>query len=277
MSLVRRALRWLSRNKTLPRTVSADAEAFGLVPSPVDPRDDEYAIKTVAGVALPSKVELDAHAPGVKNQGWIGSCASHAICTAMETLVASRGKEPVPLSERWHYWWVRQKDYQNTFPQDSGQYIRNGMRLAQKQGVAPELLCKYDEHKFNEKPHFFADSFASFFRIQSYHRCWSAHSVKQALAQGFPVVLGVRWYVDDTSFGAGARSGELHWSGSSVGGHAVTVVGYDDDHRNPDGSSGAFKIKNSWGTRWGQLGYGWASYAGTSKNFIEAFAVEVSS
>jgi hypothetical protein len=34
-------------------------------------------------------------------------------------------------------------------------------------------------------------------------------------------------------------------------GHAVTIVGYDDN---------GFLIKNSWGEQWGEKGYGWVSF-----------------
>ena len=40
---------------------------------------------------------------------------------------------------------------------------------------------------------------------------------------------------------------------SVQGGHAVTVVGYDEKKS----KGGAFLIKNSWGTDWGKRGYGW--------------------
>ena len=36
-------------------------------------------------------------------------------------------------------------------------------------------------------------------------------------------------------------------------GHAVLIVGYDDE-------KDAFKIVNSWGSDWGDEGYGWVSY-----------------
>ena len=57
-----------------------------------------------------------------------------------------------------------------------------------------------------------------------------------------------------------------------AGGHAVCVIGYDDNHQNLDSSSGAVLFKNSWGTGWGCQkdgtpsdgsttgGYGWMSY-----------------
>ena len=44
------------------------------------------------------------------------------------------------------------------------------------------------------------------------------------------------------------------------GGHAVTVVGYDDDKDYGNGNKGAFKIANSWGASWGNSGYFWVSY-----------------
>ena len=45
-----------------------------------------------------------------------------------------------------------------------------------------------------------------------------------------------------------------------LGGHAITWVGYDDCHPNPDGSIGAFKVQNSWGTNEGENGFFWMSY-----------------
>ena len=45
-----------------------------------------------------------------------------------------------------------------------------------------------------------------------------------------------------------------------AGGHAIAIVGYDDAHDNGDGTKGALKMKNSWGTTWAANGYGWLSY-----------------
>jgi C1A family cysteine protease len=51
-----------------------------------------------------------------------------------------------------------------------------------------------------------------------------------------------------------------------LGGHAIVAVGYDENMKikntNPGGveTKGALLIRNSWGTNWGEKGYGWLPY-----------------
>jgi cathepsin L len=47
------------------------------------------------------------------------------------------------------------------------------------------------------------------------------------------------------------------------GGHCVALVGWDDTKEAKGGAKGAWLIKNSWGTTWGEAGYMWLAY-GTS-------------
>jgi outer membrane protein assembly factor BamB len=51
-----------------------------------------------------------------------------------------------------------------------------------------------------------------------------------------------------------------------IGGHGVCIIGYDNTHTCHDGTTGAFWVKNSWGTGWGApggispAGYFWLPY-----------------
>ena len=54
---------------------------------------------------------------------------------------------------------------------------------------------------------------------------------------------------------------------SNLGGHALAVVGYDDNIDTPDGK-GAFKIANSWGTGWGDAGFGYVTYQEFTQSMV---------
>jgi hypothetical protein len=65
-----------------------------------------------------------------------------------------------------------------------------------------------------------------------------------------------------------AAGGDSFWdSGTGTGtghshsiDHDVIIVGWDDNHDNGDGSKGAWIMRNSWGTGWGNSGYAWVKY-----------------
>ncbi len=82
--------------------------------------------------------------------------------------------------------------------------------------------------------------------------------IKQHLAQGSPVVIGMQV---GGSFMSQMR-GQKVWQPTrrdysmyGYSGHAMTVIGYDDQLQ-----GGAFEIMNSWGEGWGQDGIGWVKY-----------------
>lgn len=81
----------------------------------------------------------------------------------------------------------------------------------------------------------------------------SVASVKKALQSG-PVMTTLTVYADFVSYAGGIYK---HTTGSALGGHAISIVGYDDNQK-------AFIIRNSWGEDWGEKGFGRVSYDDTS-------------
>lgn len=74
-------------------------------------------------------------------------------------------------------------------------------------------------------------------------------AVKMALQKG-PLVTTLIVYADFMAYAGGVYK---HSSGEFLGGHAVSIVGYDDTKQ-------AFIIRNSWGEEWGENGFGYVSY-----------------
>jgi C1A family cysteine protease len=95
--------------------------------------------------------------------------------------------------------------------------------------------------------------------------------IKQAIADHGPVASWM-WCYDAAFFaydGQGKVYSETFPAGvpdSLKGGHFVTIVGWDDN-------KGAWLIKNSWGTDWGENGFCWLKYGsnsiGTSVMWVE--------
>lgn len=86
----------------------------------------------------------------------------------------------------------------------------------------------------------------------------SADRVKEALAHG-PVMTTMTVYSDFVTYGSGIYR---HVTGKSEGGHAVSIVGYDEANR-------AWIIRNSWGTSWGEKGFArisWDDSSGVGSN-----------
>lgn len=74
-------------------------------------------------------------------------------------------------------------------------------------------------------------------------------TVKAALKKG-PLVTTMKVYEDFLSYKSGVYA---HKSGSLLGGHAVSLVGFDDAKR-------AWLVQNSWGSSWGDGGFIWISW-----------------
>jgi len=90
-------------------------------------------------------------------------------------------------------------------------------------------------------------------------------SVKTYLAAKIPSMFGF-WGYPSSEKGDVKGSFPYPCPGeSSEWGHAIVAVGYDDNLKIKNTQCGretvgALRIRNSWGTIWGDAGYGWMPY-----------------
>jgi len=115
---------------------------------------------------------------------------------------------------------------------------------------------------------------ADTYKIGEYRRLFLANSkdkalaVKKSLAQGKPVVIGLQCFFKSFIQAKDSvwkpKEKELEDAWKDEGGHALTVVGYNDDLQ-------AFEVVNSWGTSWANKGFIWMSYEHFNTVCFEAY------
>jgi len=82
------------------------------------------------------------------------------------------------------------------------------------------------------------------------------NAIKAVLQEGYPVWIGFVVY-DSFESSEVAKTGMVPMPGkdeSILGGHSVLIIGYND-------STQRFKVRNSWGTGWGDKGNCYFNYA----------------
>jgi C1A family cysteine protease len=223
---------------------------YGWLPDLPDHRDFLYSAIAPRIAKLPRKVDLQKRCSSVEDQGSLGSCTANALVGALEFLENKEQVQFVDLSRLFVYY--NERVIEGTVDQDSGAFLRDGIKSLAKQGVCPEPQWPYivNGTAFRKKPGAACYKAAKKRRILSYHRINSLDEMRTCLAEGFPFVFGFTVYESFESQKV-ARSGVVDLPTARervVGGHAVMAAGYTDSNRR-------FVVRNSWGAGWGKKGY----------------------
>lgn len=248
-------------------TINSDVVRGALTQRSGRSRSSSRTMLLSAARTLPPKVDLRPLCPPIEDQKSLGSCTANAAIGLMEYLQMQSGESRrVDLSRLFLYKTTRRL---MGVKGDTGAYIRTTIKAAASFGVPPEQYWPYHITKFDVEPDAFLYSFAANYKSLNYTRLDQKNfsgketldAVKRTLADGFPVVFGFTVY---SSMGGDA---DIPYPGANDredGGHAVLAVGYDDDRPVINGASanarGALIIRNSWGTAWGDEGYGYLPY-----------------
>jgi C1A family cysteine protease len=225
----------------------------GWKPDVPDQRDYVYKPRTVG--KLPPLVDLRDRFFRPWNQGGLGSCTAHAVGAACQFLdVYDRDMNIVTPSRLFLYYNARLLE-KNT-ANDDGAFIRNAIKAAAKFGYPAEDIWKYRTAAFARKPPPSAYKKATRETISKYERVQrNIGHFRKVLAEGLPIILGISVYesIDEDRV---TKTGLIPIPGKKErmdGGHAILAVGYDDSRKR-------LIIRNSWGTGWGDDGYGYLPY-----------------
>lgn len=218
---------------------------LGCVRGEEDVRDHPCTVFDTGYPTL-SEAYIIPQLPPIRNQEKIGSCCSHAVIGAYETMILNtKPRRFMEGSELYHYWNARHK-VSNTGDRDSGMTIRDGCKTINKFHMATENLWPYNILKFNLKPSWLAYAMAGAYKIKEYQRLNSLNEIKVSLCvENNPVIVGLQ--AKKSLFPLNKKGYLYVPQGESRGGHAVLIIGYDDKKE-------VFIIRNSWGTRWGNEG-----------------------
>ncbi|MFA5031641.1 MAG: C1 family peptidase [bacterium] len=194
----------------------------------------------------------------VKNQGNCGSCWAFGTIGGFEARLKIAYEKPdtnIDLSEQFL---VSCDDGNGGC---MGGSLGTAATFVQATGVPPELCFPYQESDLActqrcsnwqsqvVKP--FSWNYMSTGNIAQY---------KQALQDG-PMGCQITAKKDFFYYTGGVYSPVLSDSGDkTLYNHGVTLCGYDDSR----GGTGAWLIKNSYSTGWGEAGYGWIAYGSES-------------
>lgn len=212
---------------------------------------------------LPSTCDLTMLFPSVGNQQSQGSCVAFAAGYAALTYQKAHDRmyngEAGYLDNDSNIFspaYIYNQVHVDDSATGGGAFYSEVFNLLKTQGCTTLADMPYNGSAYNYTTQPTASQIANASKNKifswQYLPAGNVNQIKATLNKLNPVVVGIPVLPD---FDTLSSSNPIfdNAAGSSRGGHALCIVGYDD-------SKQAVKIINSWGTGWGLNGYGWISY-----------------
>ena len=186
----------------------------------------------------PSDTYYMAAYTSVKNQGSCGSCWAFSTAGMFESVLLKQGIN-TDLSEQWLVscnndgWGCSGGWFANSYYLNPGAVLESCFRYK-----ASDVPCK--------------DTCPNVYIANSSGNASNTSAIKNAIRDYGAVSCAVT----ATSYFQAYSGGVFNYNSNASVNHGVVLVGWDDNL----GSSGAWRLKNSWGKGWGEGGLMWIEY-----------------
>jgi len=233
----------------------AETRATGLIPGEATFESDipEYYVSDV-----PDSIDLAPECAPIGDQGHWSSCTAFAIANGcynheLNTIYGPMGWDLTDAcfqaSPKYIYVETgKESGYSTPYRGRQLYKVAEGLGTF---GDATEFNAPYDlDYNDNWTAEALVD--ADVLKTESYEPIsYLTDTVKHFLAnRGQTVFIGMNL---DSAFFEYEPGTVWDYAGPIAGSHAMLIVGYDD-------ALGAYKVRNSWGSEWGDAGYCWVSY-----------------
>lgn len=220
----------------------------------------------------PGRIDLRRSAWPIRDQGQRSTCVAFAATACAE--FRAPGQSPASLSEQFLYWAIKMRTT-DPWPTDDGTRLEFARDAARSHGICADFYWPYSgtyvpgNISHDDPPHApsssaIADAAGRRFAKSKYRAPGAsgggAAAVLKALGKGRPVAITVPVFADLANPG-----GPDNWTTPSAwaygrvidpppsavatsAGHAICVVGFEPDVREPKG--GYFVFRNSWSVAW---------------------------
>jgi hypothetical protein len=232
------------------------------------------------GENLPEKVSWEEFVPVIGDQGNHGTCGGWSsgyylasMEWAIQTNTNSRTLITLHAADPIHQY---QRALEAPSPEcQDGTYLDDLCEVLVDEGPKrfwiDKTECEADEKHAEENS---LIDYKSYSRLYDWWESWQENTkaICQSLADGHPVLMGMMlprsfWDIKEDGLLRPTDWEKENWDAG--GGHAMTIVGYDDNK-----FGGAFRVVNSWGSDWGDDGFFWVKYEDFQIFAISAYAFE---
>lgn len=202
-----------------------------------------HALRVRHVSTTPASYSLQQYAETPGDQGQVGSCVAWAtVHSAYGLLMNEQGISGEPMAPMYIYSQIAQGN-------DQGTTASVALPMEEQQGTDTAADYYQGDFDYTTQPTDAERANAANYKLSGFQDLTSGDvqaNVENAISSGLPVVIGMQVRSSFEDLNSSNYNYDPSPSEGVLGGHEITIVGYD---------SNGVTVENSWGTSWGNNGY----------------------